>query len=105
MHEKKIVQLYMIKTMLPGQKKVEEKHLCRLWSYDRKKEMLYLLLQEEDLSRISLDGIYACEIQEDTPLLATGCVVERYFCEQGRMIKFKIKNGFYKKNIKSVDKM
>lgn len=105
MHEKKIVKLDMIKNILSGKEKEEKEHLCRLWRYDMKNEMLYLLLQEDDLDGILLDGIYACTIQDETPLLATGCVVERYSCEQGRMIKFKIKNGFYKNSIKSVDKM
>ena len=58
-------------------------------------------LKEDDLTAISLDAKYQCYISTKKELLyCTGAVKERFQCENGNMLVFKIENGFY--NVDSV---
>ena len=67
--------------------------------YNAKEECIYFLLENEELTRVSLDIIYRCEIvSEEEILICTGRVKERYYHEAGKVLKFEIENGF------SVDK-
>ncbi|MBU3877416.1 hypothetical protein HGO97_016555 [Faecalicatena sp. AGMB00832] len=71
-------------------------HHCQVFKYDLEEDYIYLLLKEDDLTVISLDAKYQCYISTKKELLyCTGVVKERYQCEHGNMIVFKIKNGFY----------
>lgn len=73
--------------------------------YDAKNECIYFLLKNEELTNVSLDIIYRCEIHSaDEILSCTGRVKERYYHEKGKILKFEIENGFYKINLNSVDK-
>ena len=76
-----------------------------LWKYDEKEECIYFILGNEELIQVSLDIIYECEIFSKSEILScTGRVKERYYGEQGKILKFEIENGFYKISLNSVDK-
>ena len=73
--------------------------------YDEKEEYIYLQLQSGRLTDLSLDAIYECKIQtEKEQLNCTGRIKERYRGTAGKMFKFEIENGFYKRNLKEVYK-
>jgi len=78
---------------------------CKVLLYDGKQECIYLVLENDLLPAISLDGIYECRVnQAEEQVLCTGRVRERYENQFGKILKFEIENGFYKINLKSVDK-
>lgn len=73
--------------------------------YDSKEATLYLILENEELTGVSLDIIYGCEvISNDEKMTFTGRVKERYYNELGKILKIEIENGFYKISLNSVDK-
>ena len=66
--------------------------------FDEKEETLYLVSEEAELTFYSLDGIYECSIEDPKdPVVCKGILKERYWNKAGRVMKFKIQNGFYKK--------
>lgn len=74
----------------------DESHRCQVFKYDMEEDYIYLILKEDDLREISLDAKYECYISTRSELLnCSGVVVERYQCEQGNILKFQIKDGFY----------
>ena len=83
----------------------EKSYDCTVFGYDAKQECIYLVLESDKLPTISLDAIYECRIDEGESLaLCTGRVKERYENLWGKTLRFQIENGFYKINLKSVDK-
>lgn len=75
----------------------EKVYPCSVLCYEAKQECIYLVLEGELLSSISLDAIYECQIREAQHMLAcTGRVLERFNSEPGKILKFRIENGFYK---------
>ena len=100
-----IAELKMKKVLRIGDVLSEVIHKCRLTAYDSKRESIFLELIEGDFQDISLDAIYECSIiSEECKSICTGRVKERYCDESGKIIRLKIENGFYKINIKSVNK-
>ena len=76
-----------------------------VWKYNAKEECIYFILENEELINVSLDIIYGCEIcSGEEKISCTGRVKERYYNEQGKILRFEIENGFYKINVNSVDK-
>jgi hypothetical protein len=60
-----------------------------------------LVLQEQELEDVLLDAIYHCSIVVNAEEIScTGIVMERFCSAIGKIVKFKIKNGFYKINLK-----
>lgn len=106
MYENCQVELEMKKMLLTDgilEPKIFHGHV---WRYGKEEECLYLQLEDENLSAISLDAVYECRVQEGRQMFtATGKVRERYCNEAGEILEFRIQNGFYKNNIKSVDKL
>ena len=83
----------------------EHIQICNLLKYDEKQECLYFILQFGELTDLSLDAIYDCAIKSaEEQISCTGRIKERYQGEEGKTVKFEIENGFYKINLKSVDK-
>lgn len=102
----RMTRLRMQKPLKISQEHNKKEYPCSLVSYDEKEETLCLRLLEGELSEISLDALYECEITEQEGiLLAIGRVQERYRSRLGAMLKIYIENGFYKNNIKLVDKI
>lgn len=99
------VEIKMQKPLRVGMALDETVYRCDYLRYDSKRENLYLLVNSAELTDFSLDAIYFCEIQSGEELLqCTGRIKERYRQKAGKTLKIEIENGFYKINIKSVDK-
>lgn len=97
--------LRMKKNLCAGGALDEKIFFCSVLMYDSKRECIYLVLEDEMLTKISLDAIYECQITtSEYTEICTGRVRERYYNEFGKILQFEIKNGFYKNNVKSVDK-
>ena len=98
-------ELYMKKSILIEGIKDTKKVDCCVLKYDPKEESIYLLLDSELLENVSLDGLYECKLYTKNEMITCiGTVKERFQNEHGKILKFQIKNGFYKINVKSVDK-
>ena len=98
-------KLLMKKTLRKGGNLDENLYLCKVFRYDVKLESIYLVLENDELTALSLDGIYECRIHEaERDVFCTGRIRERYHSEAGKILKFEIENGFNKINLKSVDK-
>ena len=81
------------------------KYLCEMLTFDEKRKALFLVVANHLLQAFSLDAIYECTIKENDAIIScTGRIKERFCNEYGQVVKFEIKNGFYKINVKSVDK-
>ena len=99
------VEIKMKKALCAGAKLDEHTFVCDLLRYDSKRESLYLEVGMSDLTMFSLDAIYECKLQSGSSVLGcTGRIKERYCQGNKKVIKFEIENGFYKNNIKLVDK-
>lgn len=98
-------ELVMEKVLCIGDILQKNVHACRLLKYEEKEECIYFCLDGELLSSLNLDAIYRCRIYcEQEVIECTGRIKERYSNELGKIIKFQVKNGFYKINVNSVDK-
>lgn len=99
------VEIKMQKTLCTGGILDDQIYSCELLRYDGKKECLYFEVSSADLTVFSLDAIYDCKLQSGTEVLeCTGRIKERYCQKNRKTLKFEIENGFYKINIKLVDK-
>ena len=99
------VEIKMNKQLCNGTTLDETVYFCELLKYDGKKESLYLEVNSAGLTAFSLDAIYDCKLQAGTEVLeCTGRIKERYCQRDKKVLKFEIKNGFYKNSIKLVDK-
>lgn len=97
--------LKMEKALCAGREKDETAYPCTVLQYDEKKECIYFVLDKGSLTTLSLDAVYECRVQSgEMSVRCVGRVKERYRSEWGQVFKFEIKNGFYKINIKPVDK-
>lgn len=79
-------------------------HICKVLEYDKSREILYLVLQNEELPAISLDAVFVCTIEGKETISCEGRIKARYRNENGNILEYKIKNGFYKINLNCVDK-
>ena len=101
----KKAMLMMKKALIPDVMLDEKIYLASVFRYDAKQECLYLVLENDLLPAISLDAIYECRMQNsENDVCCTGRIKERFGNENGQILKLEIENGFYKINLKSVDK-
>ena len=99
------VELKMEKVLRAEDTKDKAAYACTVLGYDMGRECVCLLLETGNLTDISLDAIYSCQIQsEEEQISCTGRICDRYHGKAGKIIEFQIKSGFYKINLKSVDK-
>ena len=97
------VELKMQKILCSGGKIDTNSYHCIVSCYNKKEECIYLVLQSNELNKLSLDAVYKCEVQTaGANINCTGRIKERYCGKEGNILKFHIKNGFYKINIKSL---
>ena len=100
-----LAELKVKKVLLSGSIPDGLVYTCKVLEMNEKEECIYLLLEENELEELSLDNIYECKIKsQDLITKFTGRIKERYMGFEGKKIKIQIENGFYKRNIKSVDK-
>ena len=101
MNKGNAVKLIMTQPLSVGQMLDEKVYVCELVSYDRQQEMVFLILNEGELKELSLDAIYECHIfAEEAMCQCTGRIVERFHDAEGKKVNLRVKNGFYKINIK-----
>ena len=98
-------RIKMKKSLLANGTLDEKFYHCDVIRYEKKEESIYLLLRDENLMDISLDGIYECIIYRGS--VGIKCevrIVERYVNQDEKIVRFQVEKGFYKINIKYVDK-
>lgn len=99
------VQLTMEKVLRTVDTKDKATYACTVLEYDTERESICLLLETGKLTDLSLDAIYSCNIQSEAEQIScTGRICDRYHGKAGKILEFQIKSGFYKINLKSVDK-
>lgn len=75
----------------------EKIHHCNIITYKPEEESIYLVAEDTEVTEFSLDGNYECRIHtEEGGTVCIGSIIERYWNKAGRVLKFRIKNGFYK---------
>ncbi len=106
MCEGKKAELEMKRVILSGEVLRTKVFQCKTLTYHSEEECVYLLLTGDSLTDILLDAVYELRIETGTAWHACeGRIKDRYYNEQGKILKFQIENGIYKNNIKSVDKL
>ena len=97
MFEECTAELQMIRVFLDEGQADKDTHLCKVIRYDSQKECIYLLTGKSELPSFSLDGIYECAITSgESVYKCKGTIRERYWCRAGKVIVFRVQNGFYK---------
>lgn len=72
-------------------------YYCNVITYNPEEENIYLLSGDAKLPVFSLDGLYECKIHTQKGIVSCiGVIEERYWNKMGNIVKFHIKNGFYK---------
>ena len=100
MYEECSADLRMIRMIKKGGFFDDLSYHFKIIRYIEEEESIYLLTGKVDLPTFSLDGIYECIIQaEDAPVICTGTIRDRYWSKAGRVILFRVENGFYKNNL------
>ena len=97
MYEGCAASLRMLRMILENGSFDEMTHECHVLTYNPQEECIYLLAEKTDLPVFSLDGIYECTFRTKEEMKCKGMIRERYWNKQGKVIKFQIQNGFYKK--------
>ncbi len=101
MRQGDIAELKIKKILRIGQLVSEKVYVCELLSYDIQRAELLLVLKNGQLTELSLEAIYECNIQTvDGILVCTGRIRERYCDREGKILKLQVENGFYKINTK-----
>ncbi|WP_461815784.1 hypothetical protein [Faecalimonas sp.] len=98
-------KIKMKKSLLLNSVVDEKTYYCDIMKYDKEEESIYLILKEENLMNISLDSIYECVIYRgNVGLKCEGRIEERYVSQDKQIVCLRLEKGFYKINIKYVDK-
>ena len=98
MYEKCPAELRMSRMVLKDGYFDETSHSCKIITYNPDEECIYFLSEETELPIFSLDGIYECHIETSNGNIGcNGFIEERYWNKSGKILKFQIRNGFYKK--------
>ncbi len=101
MFEDCAVRLQMIKMIRKDGTFDEVVHPCKVIRYNSEEEYIYLLSGKTELPAYSLDGVYECTIDtKDGRAVCSGTIRERYWSKMGKVIVFRVENGFYKNNLK-----
>lgn len=89
-------ELVMEKLLLSGGSLEQEVLKCKIIGNDEAEERFFMVLEDGELPRVSLDAIYKCTIEtKEERIYCDGMVKERYKSEDGDMVVFQIENGFY----------
>ena len=105
MYKGKQACLCMKKNMHKDKEVDNREYKCIVQEYNPTQECFYLQLLTGELTDIDLDGVYTCDIVDEIEQVScSGNVVERFHAVPGKIVKFRIKNGFYKISVNKVDK-
>lgn len=103
MYEECPADLRMTRVVLQEGQFDKSAHHCKVIRYNPEEESIYLMVGKSDITEFSLDGIYECTIScEDGPKWCTGVIRERYWSKIGKVLVFRIQNGFYKNNLNKI---
>lgn len=101
MYKGHVATIRMDRSLLIGETAEDTQFDGIVLDYDEQEGNLLLALQTGELTEISLNAIYRCEIQmKESGVWCTGTVVDRCCSGAGKIVNIKIENGFYKINIK-----
>lgn len=96
MYEGNPVELQMKKMILECGVPDERVYSCHIVRYDHNEQFMYLALEQEELTVISLDGVYECRFSTMEGLFScTGVIKERYQNVNGNVLAMQIENGFF----------
>lgn len=97
MYEGMPADLKMKKCLLPKGELDEKEYHFEIIKYVPEEERIYLILRNGELTEISLDSIYLCNIvAKGQILLCDGIIKERYKNTKGNICVLQVENGFYK---------
>ena len=100
MYEECPAELRMTRMFLENGQMDESVHHCKVIRYDPQKECIYLLSGKSERPSFSLDGIYECAVTSGEDVYkCSGIVRERYWSRAGKVVVFRVQNGFYKNNL------
>lgn len=100
-----MAKIQMEKVLRMQDKINENEYDCQVLEYNEKEERLTFLLRSGSLEQLNLDAVYQCRIQQNEECyVCQGTIRERFLDERGKVFVVSIENGFYKINLKSVDK-
>lgn len=103
MYEECPAVLQMTRTILENGENDEATHHCKVIKYDPKEEIIYLIAGKSDITSFSLDGVYRCTVSsEKKEVWCLGVIRERYCNKIGKVIVFRVQNGFYENNINKI---
>ena len=98
MYEECAAELSMERSIIKDGYFDKEIHYLKVIRYDPELETLYLIAGKSELVDFSLDAIYRCSISyEGKHVICKGTIKERYWSKAGKVLLFRIQNGFYKK--------
>ncbi len=98
-------ELKVKKVLRTNELLTDKVHIGEVLHTNDKEEIICVLLKEGDLEELSLDCIYLCKVKSgEYEESCTVRVKERFVGNEGKIVRLKIENGFYKINLKSVDK-
>lgn len=96
MYEGNPVELQMKKMILEEGVLDERVYQCHVIRYDPSDQFMYLALEQDELTVISLDGIYECRFSTTEGLFSCrGKIQERYQNADGNVLAMQIENGFF----------
>lgn len=100
MFEECPADLQMMKVILRDGMSDENVYHCKVIRYNSEEESIYLLTGKTEITLFSLDSIYECTIHtQEGRTVCSGMIKERYWSKSGRVIVFRVQNGFYKNNL------
>lgn len=103
MYEECPALLQMTRTFLEDGEKDEIIRHCKVIRYDPEEENIYLIAGKSDITSFLLDGVYRCTINsEKKEIWCQGVIRERYCNKVGKVLVFRVQNGFYEKNINKI---
>ena len=90
MYEECPALLQMTRTFLEDGEKDEIIHHCKVIRYDPEEENIYLIAGKSDIT------------SEKKEIWCQGVIRERYCNKVGKVLVFRVQNGFYEKNINKI---
>jgi len=96
MFEGNVVELKMEKLLLEREEMDMKRYRAGAIMYDESNESVYLKLEEGELTDLSLDAVYECQLfMEEETVLWSGVITKRYCSNVGKMLYMKIISGFF----------
>ena len=103
MYEECPALLQMTRTFLEDGEKDEIIHHCKVIRYDPEEENIYLIAGKSDITSFCwMEYIDVRSIVKKKEIWCQGVIRERYCNKVGKVLVFRVQNGFYEKNINKI---